>query len=109
AELELEAGRHEIEVRLPGYNAWRTEIDVTANRPLALPPVTLTEADGRIELASTPSEAAVSVDGEYRGRTPLTLRLRPGRTHRITLTKPGYEAETHELSVEADSGRRLAI
>lgn len=109
AELELEAGRHEIEARHAGYNAWRTEIDVTANQPLELPPVTLTEADGRVELASTPDEASVSVDGEFRGRTPLTLRLRPGRAHRITVTKPGYESHTRELSVEADSGRRLSI
>lgn len=109
ATLEIEAGEHEIEVRLAGYNAWQSKIDVTANQPLALPPVTLVQADGRIELASTPSEAAVSVDGEFRGRTPLTLRLRPGRTHRITLTKPGYESVTRELSVEADSGRRLTI
>src|SRR5690606_22158584 len=92
-----------------GYNAWQNKIDVTANQPLVLPPVALTQADGRIELASTPSEAAVSVDGEFRGRTPLTLRLRPGRTHRITLTKPGYETVTRELSVEADSGRRVAV
>src|SRR5690606_5704200 len=69
----------------------------------------LVQADGRIELASTPSDAAVSVDGEFRGSTPLTLRLRPGRTHRITLTKPGYESVTRELSVEADSGRRLTV
>jgi len=109
ATLEIDAGEHEIEVRLAGYNAWQSKIDVTANEPLALPPVTLVQADGRIELASTPSEAAVSVDGEFRGRTPLTLRLRPGRAHRITLTKPGYEAVTRELSVEADSGRRLTI
>src|SRR5690606_20687539 len=81
----------------------------TANRPLSLPPVTLTQADGRVELASVPSEAAVSVDGEFRGRTPLPLRLRPGRAHRITLTKPGYEAVTRELSVEADSGRQLTV
>lgn len=109
ATLELEAGRREIEVRLAGYNAWRTELDVVANRPVELPSVALVQADGRVELASTPSEASVSVDGEYRGRTPLTLSLRPGRTHRITLTKPGYEPATRELTVEADSGRRIAV
>ena len=33
----------------------------------------------------------------------------PGRAHRFTLTKPGYETATRELSVAADSGRRLQI
>src|SRR5690606_26217717 len=109
ATLELEAGEHEVEVRLAGYNAWQNKIEVTANQPLTLPAVTLTQADGRVELVSVPSEAAVSVDGEVRGQTPQEWRLRPGRAHRGTLTKPGYEAVTRDLSVEADSGRRVTI
>ena len=59
------------------------------NQPQQLPDVTLAQADGRVEIASNPSEANVSVDGEFRGRTPLSLRLSPGRTHRLALTKPG--------------------
>jgi formylglycine-generating enzyme required for sulfatase activity len=82
---------------------------VAANQPQVLPDIKLALADGRLELASTPSEASVSVDGEFRGRTPLSLRLTPGRAHRVTLTKPGYETTTRELSVGADSGRRLQI
>jgi len=39
----------------------------------------------------------------------LSLRLAPGRAHRLTLTKPGYETSSRELSVAADSGRRLQI
>src|SRR5690606_33344704 len=41
--------------------------------------------------------------------TPLTLTLPPGRTHRVTLAKPGFETVVRELSVEADSGRKLEI
>ena len=85
------------------------QILVEPDRPQQLPDVTLAQADGRLEIASEPSEASVSVDGEFRGRTPLSLRLSPGRTHRVALTKPGYETATRELSVGADSGRRLQI
>lgn len=109
AVLELTAGEREVEVRLAGYNAWHDKLVVTANEPQQLPLVKLTQADGRVALQTQPSRAAVNVDGEFRGRTPLTLRLRPGKAHRITLTKPGYETVTRELSVEADSGRRLQI
>ena len=108
AELEIDSGEHELEARLAGYNAWSDRILVAANQPQQLPDLKLALADGRVELASTPSEASVSVDGEFRGRTPLSLRLSPGRTHRVTLTKPGYETAARELSVAADSGRRLA-
>jgi len=109
AALEIMSGEHDIEVRLAGYNAWRSKVLVESNVPQQLPDVTLAQADGRVEVASSPSEATVSVDGEFRGRTPLSIRLSPGRAHRLSLTKPGYETATRELSVAADSGRKLEI
>jgi formylglycine-generating enzyme required for sulfatase activity len=109
ADLELTAGERTLEVRLAGFNAWNGKVQVVANEPLHLPDVKLAPADGRVEIASAPSEASVSIDGEFRGRTPLQLRLSPGRPHRLTLTKPGYETVTNDLSVAADSGRRLQI
>jgi formylglycine-generating enzyme required for sulfatase activity len=109
ADVEIDSGEHEVEVRLAGYNAWSDRILVAANQPQQLPDLKLALADGRVDLASAPSEASVSVDGEFRGRTPLSLRLAPGRAHRVTLTKPGYETAARELSVAADSGRRLQI
>jgi formylglycine-generating enzyme required for sulfatase activity len=108
-ELELVEGNYEIELRLSGYNAWRREIAVVAGEPLALPVVALEEADGRVRVVSEPPGAAVSVNGEYEGTTPLNLRLRPGRTHRIVATKPGFETVNAELSVAADSGRTIAL
>ena len=108
-DVEITAGQHDIELRLRGYNAWQDSISVLADQPQVLLPVELTQADGRIELVTDPEGAAVSVNGEFRGQTPLTLRLDPGRQHSLSLTKPGYESISQALSVEADSGRRLAL
>ena len=108
-DLELEAGERELEFRLAGYNAWGDTITVLADQPLSVPEVTLVQADGRVELVTEPPGAAVSVNGEFQGSTPLTLRLAPGRSHDIALNKPGYEPATRALSVAADSGRRLEI
>ena len=63
---------------LPATTPGASKILVEANRPQQLPEVRLTQADGRLEIASKPSEANVSVDGEFRGRTPLSLRLSRG-------------------------------
>jgi len=109
AAVEIASGEHEIEALLAGYNAWTSRLVVAADQPQQLPDVKLTPADGRLEIASNPSEASVNVDGEFRGRTPIALRLSPGRAHRVALSKPGYETTTRELSVAADSGRRLQI
>ena len=102
-EMQLTAGEREIEARLSGYNAWTDKVLVSAGMPIALPDVRLTQADGRVEIVSTPAEANVSIDGEFRGRTPLNIRLSPGRSHQLTLTKPGYETSTRDLS---DRGRQ---
>jgi formylglycine-generating enzyme required for sulfatase activity len=109
AVLELPAGERTLEARLSGYNAWTSKVLVAANEAQTLPNVTLALADGRVDIASVPTEASVSIDGEFRGRTPLQLRLSPGRTHRLSLSKPGYEQATRDLSVAADSGRRFEI
>jgi formylglycine-generating enzyme required for sulfatase activity len=108
-EMQLTAGERNIELRLPGYNAWSDRVLVSAGMPVVLPDVRLAQADGRVEIVSTPAEANVSIDGEFRGRTPLNIRLTPGRSHRLTLTKPGYETSNRDLSVAADSGRKLTI
>ena len=107
--LELEAGERQLEFRLPGHNAWRDTVTVLADQPLDVPEVTLIPADGRVELITDPPGAAVRVNGVFQGATPLTLRLSPGRTHAIALSKPGYDPAARELSVAADSGRRLEI
>ncbi|HET7131734.1 MAG TPA: PEGA domain-containing protein, partial [Gammaproteobacteria bacterium] len=107
--LELPAGERDLEVRLAGYNAWRNRVVVSANQPQQLDEVKLSKADGRVEIVSNPSEASVSIDDEFRGRTPLTVRLTPERPHRLTLAKPGFETDMREVSVAADSGRRLVI
>ncbi len=107
--LELGAGERQVEVRLRGYNAWRDTITVLADQPQTIPEVGLTQADGRIELVTDPAAAAVSVDGAFQGQTPLTLRLTPGRPHDLLLSKAGYDPVRQEVSVVADSGRRLEI
>jgi formylglycine-generating enzyme required for sulfatase activity len=109
AALEIEGGERALELRLPGYNAWLGKVQVNANQPLQLPTVKLAQADGRVEVVTDPAEANATIDGEFRGRTPLTVRLSPGRSHQLTLAKPGYETATRELSVTADSGRHLQI
>ncbi len=108
-DVEITAGERRIEVRLGGYNAWGMLLNVVADSAQSLPLITLDPADGRIELVSVPSEAAVSVNGEYRGRTPLELRLSPSRTHEIVLSRPGYVSRTLQLSVAADSGRVVEL
>ena len=55
---------------------------------------------GALEILSEPSGAAVMLNGEPAGRTPLTLADLPTGDHRATLRLDGYDDATMTLFVE---------
>lgn len=50
------------------------------------------EARSVVTVRSLPTGAAVTVDGELRGRTPLQLELSSGQPHAIRVELGGFEA-----------------
>ena len=56
---------------------------------------------GTISITSTPTDAAVKINGEYMGTTPLTLRNRKAGTYSITISYEGYESQTRSTTVTA--------
>lgn len=61
--------------------------------------------NGSVSITSEPSGARVSIDGEARGATPLTVTLLAG-SHRVDLTS-GNKVRTHTLNVGA--GRESSL
>jgi hypothetical protein len=58
--------------------------------------------DGRIILNSVPDGADVSVDDNFVGNTPATLKLPPGK-HTVKVSQSGYADWSKEVSVFAGS------
>jgi len=106
---QVEAGQREILLELPGYKPWQESLTAEANVPVALPTVTLQPADGRLELASSPSGASVLIDGKYRGRTPLAADVTPGTTVRVQFRKAGFESATRSVSVASGESRGVSV
>jgi formylglycine-generating enzyme required for sulfatase activity len=98
-EFELMAGSHRLELRRDGFKPWTSDVQVKANEPLVIGPVRLGLPDGRLALRSTPAGASVTIGGAYRGRTPLVVEVRPEITHRIVISREGYEPASRELAV----------
>jgi formylglycine-generating enzyme required for sulfatase activity len=96
---ELLAGTHRLELRADRYKTWVSEILVVADQAQDLPEVVLAPADGRLALHSTPSGASVTIDGRYRGRTPLELALVPDVAHALVLTKAGYAPLSRDVTL----------
>jgi serine/threonine-protein kinase len=75
----LPRGRHTLAASLPGFAVARKIFNVPQDLSIILP---LAKSVGVLLISSEPSGAAVNVDGQSSGTTPLTLRLSPG-VHRI--------------------------
>jgi hypothetical protein len=56
---------------------------------------------GHLVIRSTPARAGVLIDGEWRGRTPLTVRGLPVGTHAVRVVQDGYISETRRVAVDA--------
>lgn len=63
-------------------------------------------SQGSISVATTPDQAYLSIDGQPRGQTPVSVPLPAGR-HAVTLALSGY-APVH-LPVDVDSGRQTDV
>jgi hypothetical protein len=56
---------------------------------------------------SSPNNAEVSVNGEFRGTAPVTLHLAAG-THKVVLMLEGYRTWQRDLTVVAGNDTRVA-
>lgn len=102
-------GEHNLELSLKGYKPLRTRFSVLAQQPKTLPPVVLRPVDGWLVLTSEPSDAIVSIDGEFKGRTPVELELVPGEDHQIRLSKRGHDTVSDTIRLESGGTRELHV
>jgi formylglycine-generating enzyme required for sulfatase activity len=107
--VELPEGSHEYEALLPGRKPEHGRVRVSGGEPQTVRLGDFAPVDGVVRLLSIPGEANVTVDGEYRGRTPLELALPPGRTYQLLLAHPGYRSETREVEVASGTSRTLTV
>ncbi len=107
--LELGAGVHAVELRLAGYATWRDSITVHANEPLKLAEAKLQAAAGVVHLSSTPSGASVRVGNEFRGQTPIDLKLSPGESHLLQLSAPGHKPAQRSVEITSDESQNLSL
>ncbi len=104
---EVMAGNQPLELKLEGFKAWTTDIQVKANEAMTVGPVRLGLPDGRLSLRSEPSGASVTISGVYRGQTPLDVDVRPDLAQSIVFTRPGYEPATRQVTLK--SGERQSV
>ncbi len=110
---DLPFGAYEVRVEQKGFEAQTRDVSLHAGAPSAEVRVALKRpaapASGAADILSTPSGAAVSVDGRPVGTTPLSaLKLKPG-TRRIEVDLDGHETWTGSVDVAAGETGRVEV
>ncbi len=109
ADLELQEGEHQLTLSMAGFKQRQLTLQVQAGEPRDLPLVTLEPADGVLDLRSVPAGGSVSVDGQFRGRTPIQLSLSSGHRHQVRLTLAGYQAASFDIELAAEEAREREV
>ena len=74
--------------------------------PASSPTAPASPDTGRLIVRSVPGNAGVTVDGTWRGRTPLTLdKVRLG-THEVRVVQPGYAIGRQSVALTANAPAR---
>jgi chitodextrinase len=66
-------------------------------------------ASGTIEVVTDPAGAAVFVDGEARGVTPVSVPDVPAGTHRVSVVKDGFVENSRVVSVAAGRSENVDV
>jgi uncharacterized membrane protein len=107
--VAVESGTHHIVVEKEGY--LRNEQDVSVHPGEKKSVAVTLEKRGvdfaEVRITTTPDQAVVFVDGNRKGRTPLSLKnITPGE-HSLTISKGGYEERNEQITVASGKKKDL--
>ncbi len=109
ASIELLEGTHQLSVVREGFKAWDGTVVAEPNVDQALALITLEPANAKLLVNTIPRTANVTVDGRYRGQSPITLALSPGVDYEIGLSKAGYGSTTRRVRLTPGASDSIRI
>lgn len=109
ATIELLEGTHQISVVSDGFRAWDGIITAAPNVDQALPLIRLQPANAKLLVNSIPRGANVTVNGRYRGQSPITLDLAPDINYEIGLSKAGYGTTSRKVRLAAAASDSITL
>ncbi len=107
----LSAGTHAVEVRSEGLETQSQSIVIEVDRRATIS-ATLRPAPppgGSLVVVANVPNATVSLDGELRGQTPLTLTDVPAGEHILEITAPGHQPADRTVTVTAGARRAVQV
>lgn len=107
--FKLEEGSHVLSINAQGYKPYTTDIVIVAQQDLVLPDINLKPADGVLAIDTSPDSAAVVLNGEFVGVSPLSLNLPPNAEHKLQVYKAGYVLHEAAINLAPDQQEAASI
>lgn len=107
--LELTEGSHSLSLMKDGFKAHDFAVDAVANVDQVLPTAELEPANAQLRVASIPRGANITVNGRYRGQSPVTIPLSPDIDYEIGLSKAGYGTATRNVRLAAAAREEITV
>ena len=109
AVVKIEEGTRQLNIVADGFKSFQREISVVAQQAVEVPTIDLEPADGRMELLSNPSGAAVILNSKYKGVTPLSLVVSPNEQQRLQVYKAGYKLDERSFLLKPDESQSQTL
>ncbi len=100
--IKLEEGSRQLRVFSDGFKDQQRNLAVVAKQDVIVPKITLMPADGVLEITTQPGNAAVILNGEYRGNSPIKLNVMPDQVQSLKVYKAGYRLLEQSVSLKPD-------
>lgn len=109
ATIQLLEGTHDLTVSKDGFSAWDGNVVAEPNVSQTLPLIRLQPADARLLVNTIPRGANVTVNGRYRGQSPITLSLTPDVDYQIGMSKAGYGVTSRSLRLQSAASESITV
>ena len=107
--LELDAGLRSLALSSPTAKDWRGNVLVRGGEAQTVGPVRLSAPDAQLTVTSVPAGADVSVAGQYRGRTPVHVKLAPGLDYEVSVQRAGFTPLTRHADLRSAAAARVDV
>ncbi|MAD58173.1 MAG: hypothetical protein CMK44_06325 [Porticoccus sp.] len=98
-----------VSLSYDGYKTWKKKLSIDSGKTKIFPKIELELADGTLDLTTIPSGATITLDGEYKGNTPLTLYLNAKKEHDIAIFLNGYLTQKKSISLVSGEKRKISV
>jgi hypothetical protein len=105
---EIPAGNHLVTLSFKGYDDWNHTISVGSGQMAAINAEleAIKEITGSLAVITDPPGADVSVDGNFKGVSPVTIQGLSEGMHTVLLTLQEYSDNTTTITVTAGQTRK---